>query len=278
MTQEFEVSLNHITLRGLKFGSPEKPTILALHGWLDNANSFAPLATFLPDFHVIALEFAGHGKSDHRSPDAHYHLVDNVQDLHQVIERLALSPVVLLGHSMGGIVASMYAASFPEMVSKLVIMESFGPLTMEADSSHEQLKKSIASRIAMESKTVKHPESVEKAVTARLMAGKMAKSSAQLLMERNIEVKGELLTWRTDPRLRTISSLRLTEAQANAFLRNIACSWLTILGEEGFEKLKVNFEKRRHLVKNMTFKTCPGGHHLHMDQPENVASEILRFL
>lgn len=275
--QEFELALNHICLRGLKFGLPEKPVVLALHGWLDNANSFAPLAAILPDYHIIALEFAGHGKSDHRSVDAHYHLTDNVQDLHEVIQILGLSDVLLLGHSMGGIVASMYAASFPQQVAKLIVMESFGPLTMAAESSPEQLKKSIESRIAIEHKAVKHPDTLEKAVTARLMAGKMAASSARLLMERNIDTAGNKLRWRTDPRLRTISSLRLTEPQANAFLQQINCPWLTILGESGFEKLKVNFHKRKDNVQNLSFKSCKGGHHLHMDHPEDVASEIVQF-
>ena len=149
---------------------------------------------------------------------------------------------------------------------------------MEPRSSASQLRKSIDSRIENAAKTPRHPDSMETAVKARMMAGKMHLTSAQGLMQRNIvESEGEL-KWRTDPRLRTISSLRLTDEQSNSFIESVTCSWLTILGEQGFEKLKVNLEKRRHLAQGMQDCTCPGGHHLHMDEPGPVAEKIIGFL
>jgi len=274
---EFELPLANITLRGLKFGDEDKPVILALHGWLDNASSFIPLAEYLSDYHIIALDLAGHGKSDHRSKGAHYHLADNVQDIHEAITALNIADVLLVGHSMGGIVASMYAACFPEMVQKLVVIESFGPLTMGPESSHEQLRRSVESRIETQCKTPRHPESFATAVKARLIAGKMLEYSAELLMKRNISESSGELSWRTDPRLRTISSLRLTEEQANDFIANISCPWLAILGTEGFEKLKTNFHRRRELAQNLEYADCAGGHHVHMDNPKSVAEKIVGF-
>ncbi|MCC2607379.1 alpha/beta fold hydrolase [Planctobacterium marinum] len=275
--KDIEIPLANITLRGLEFGDSSQPTILALHGWLDNAASFIPLAACLSGYHILAVDFAGHGKSDHRVPGAHYHLMDNVQDLHELVTYLKLNKVLLLGHSMGGIVASVYASCFPENVERLAVIESFGPLTMAADTSPEQLKKSIESRLAMQQKAPRHPDSLETAVKARLMAGDMNKASAQLLMERNLMQTPDGLRWRTDPRLRTISSLRLTEAQANAFIVNVSCPWLTLLGSEGFEKLKVNVDKRKAQVAQLELETCPGGHHLHMDNPRPVAEKISTF-
>lgn len=275
---EFEIPLQSITMRGLRFGSDDKPVLLALHGWLDNAASFAPIAEYLPDYQIVALDFAGHGKSDHRAAGAHYHLVDNIQDIHEAIRFLDLSAVTIVGHSMGGIVATMYAACFPEMVEKLVVLESFGPLTLEPESSHEQLRKSVESRIENAAKSPRHPDSLETAVKARLTAGKMHTESAELLMTRNIREEDGSLRWSTDPRLRTISSLRLTDEQANSFISNVKCPWLTILGSEGFEKLKVNFEQRKFLVSDLVEATCPGGHHLHMDNPVPVAQKIISFL
>ena len=116
---EFEITLNALTVRGIRYGSEDKPEILALHGWLDNAASFEPLSRYLSDYQIIALDFVGHGKSDHRANGAHYHLVDNVQDVHEAIQALGLSELKIIGHSMGGIIAAMYAACFPEMVKKI---------------------------------------------------------------------------------------------------------------------------------------------------------------
>ena len=274
---EIEFALPHMTFRGLSFGDPKQPLVLALHGWLDNAASFIPLAKCLPDFHIVALDLAGHGKTDHRAQGAHYHLMDNVQDLHQVIELMGLDKVSFVSHSMGGIISSVYASCFPEKVLNLAVIESFGPLTLEADTSPQQLRESIESRIASQQKTPRHPGSLEAAVTARLVAGRMNRESAQLLMQRNIETANDGLKWRTDPRLRTISSLRLTEPQANAFIAGVQCPWLTILGSEGFEKLRVNVQRRKSLAKRLEVVTCQGGHHLHMDNPKPVAEKISTF-
>ena len=149
---------------------------------------------------------------------------------------------------------------------------------MEPETGHQQLRKSIESRIDSAAKTPRHPESIETAVKARMMAGKMQKTSAELLMQRNIKVSGEILRWRTDPKLRTISSMRLTEEQANNFISQVSCPWLVIFGSEGFEKLKINFEKRKHLAQHLDQVTCLGGHHLHMDHPAPVAEKIIGFL
>lgn len=274
---EVEFALPHMTFRGISFGDPKLPPVLALHGWLDNAASFIPLAKHLPEYHIIALDLAGHGKTDHRAPGAHYHLMDNVQDLHQIIHSLGAENVSFLSHSMGGIISSVYASCFPEKVRKLAVIESFGPLTLEAESSPQQLRESIESRIANEQKSPRHPNSLDAAIAARLMAGKMNRESAQLLMERNIEKTSDGLKWRTDKRLRTISSLRLTEAQANAFIEGVQCPWLTILGTTGFEKLKVNLARRESRVNRLEVVTCEGGHHLHMDNPKEVAEKISLF-
>lgn len=276
--QEVEYQLNNLTLRGLRFGDKNKPVVLALHGWLDNAASFIPLAAHLNQYQIIAIDMAGHGESEHRSADAHYHLVDWVQDLHELITLNQWQNLILVGHSLGGIISSLYAATFPEQVQKLIVIESFGPLTEPAESSPSQLRKSVESRLAMHQKQAKHPANLRQAVQARKVAGDLSVDAARLLVSRNlVEVEG-MLKWRTDRRLRTISSLRQTDEQAQSFLQTIKCPMLVVLGHEGFEKLKVNVQKRQHWVNNLTIEHCPGGHHLHMDYPFPVAQKIVEFI
>ncbi|MBC3767236.1 alpha/beta fold hydrolase [Neptunicella marina] len=276
--QSVEYQLNHLKLTGLRFGAQGKPLILALHGWLDNAASFIPLAAHFPDYQFVAIDMAGHGESQHRSLDAHYHLVDWVQDLHELICLNDWQDIILLGHSLGGIVGSLYSATFPEKVQKLILLESFGPLTEPEETSVAQLRKSVDSRIAIQHKTAKHPETLRQAVQARKVAGDLSVDSARLLVSRNLaEIDGKL-QWRTDRRLRTISSLRQTEAQAQSFLQAIECPVLAVLGQEGFEKLKLNLQKRQSWVKKLTIAQTPGGHHLHMDYPFPVAQKIIDFL
>ena len=99
---EFELTLSTLTMRGVRYGDENKPALIALHGWLDNAASFRPLSEHLTDYQLISLDFAGHGKSDHRANGAHYHLIDNIQDLHEAIALLALPEVNIVAHSMVG--------------------------------------------------------------------------------------------------------------------------------------------------------------------------------
>ncbi|XOV78747.1 MAG: alpha/beta fold hydrolase [Aestuariibacter sp.] len=271
-------SLRNIDLSALTFGNPEGYPVLCLHGWLDNAASFQPLAPFLEEFQLLALDLPGHGHSGHRSLGAHYHLLDNITDLHELVELLGWEEFYILGHSLGGILGSIYAACFPEKVKKLVAIEAFGGLTEEPKSSAEQLRKSVISRLSRAEKATRHPSSVDTAVAARIMAGKMHESSARLLMQRNIQDHQGTLRWRTDPRLRTVSPLRLTEPQANAFIESIQCPWLTLLGDKGFEKLKINLQRRKHSVQQFHYAECEGGHHVHMDNPEPVACAVRDFL
>ena len=108
--------------------------ILLLHGWLDNAASFWKMAPSLAaTAHVVALDLPGHGKSGHRSPDGPVVLLaDACYHVGQVLDLLEWNTdqqVVLIGHSMGGSVALMYTAAYPERVSSLVLLESLGPMT-----------------------------------------------------------------------------------------------------------------------------------------------------
>lgn len=265
-------------MNGLAFGDPTKPLILALHGWLDNAASFVPLSDYLEDYYLVALDFIGHGHSEHRSADAHYHQMDFVQDLHELVDSQGWNNFILLGHSMGGIVGSLYASSFPERVSAFITIEAFGPITKEADSSAKQLRDSILSRIELRNRPARHPTSFSQAVTARVSAGFMNVASAELLVERNLWRQDDVLKWRTDRRLRTISSVRVTQSQAEHFMRSLTMPVAVIYGFDGFDQVKGFVDERRGWVNDLIVGSCAGGHHLHMDNPEAVSQKIKTFL
>jgi pimeloyl-ACP methyl ester carboxylesterase len=276
--QEIEFPLHNITLRGLGFGDPSKPLILALHGWLDNAATFEPLAGYLTDFYLIALDLAGHGKSEHRSKDAHYHLVDFVYDVHEVIESQGWDNFILLGHSMGGIIGSLYTSCFPEKVSKYITIESLGPFTKDSETSPTQLRESIESRLTGAASTGKRPSSKQSVIRARAHAGGFSDDCAALLVERNLtEVDGEL-AFSSDRRLRTFSSLRLTEDQARAFLEAITCPTIVIIADNGYEMVKKTVELRKTWIKQVKLVQSPGSHHPQLDNPQSVSAHILHFL
>lgn len=275
--EKVQFNLDNLTLHGLKWGSPDKPLVFALHGWLDNANSFLPISDYLTDYQVIAIDLPGHGWSSHRGTDAHYHFFDWIQDMYELFQQQEWQQVYYLGHSMGGIIGTFFASVFPERVKKLICMESIGAYTKSEESTIEQIRESILSRVKMRTKKKRVHETIESAVTARASAGEFSREIAEILVSRNIEKLDDGYSWRTDQRLRTLSSLRLTEEQAKVILQGIDCETLIIAGEKGYDSVKQWRDSRLSVMKKGRFIELPGGHYLHMEQPEVVAEQIRCF-
>jgi pimeloyl-ACP methyl ester carboxylesterase len=85
-------------LAGLRWGSQGAAPVLCLHGWLDNAASFLPLAEQLDGLDLVALDFAGHGHSDHRHHTARYYLTEYLWDVEAAMDALGWESCHLMGH------------------------------------------------------------------------------------------------------------------------------------------------------------------------------------
>ena len=96
--EELRLALPHIELAAHVFGPVDGRPVIALYGWLDNANSFARLAPQLQGLRIVALDMAGHGLSQHRPVGAGYALYDYAHDVLQVAEQLGWQRFSLLGH------------------------------------------------------------------------------------------------------------------------------------------------------------------------------------
>lgn len=273
---ELTFTIPNRSIAALTNGQTEKPLLLMVHGWLDNAASFSKLIPLLHDFHVIAIDLPGHGKSSHRSPDAHYHLLDYVHDLQCLVHAQGWKDFSIVGHSLGGIISSMYCAVFPELVDKFVCIESAGPLTEPESTSVEQLRKAIQSRIEANEKQIKQPKDLNSIVHARQKVSDLTSENAGMILQRNTiyDKQTDTLQWSTDKRLRTVSSLRLTNPQVENLLKGIQCPIHFVLGSNGFSKVKDLMEKRKSLFKNAQVTTVEGGHHVHMEA-EVVISQII---
>ena len=251
--------------------------VLALHGWLDNAASFLPLLPLLPN-PVVALDFAGHGLSDHRPAEAATHYVDHVRDVLAVADELGWSQFILLGHSMGAGVATLFAGCYPERVARLVLIEGIGPPSTPAADVAGTLRRAIDDMQQLPGKQKPVYATLEQAVEARMRGfGGLSAACSQLLCERGLEPVPGGLTWRTDARLRLTSSLRLTEEQVEGFARAIRAPTLLIVGEQGLGG-QGQFRHRIDWIEGLQRVQLPGRHHLHMESPEPVAAAICRFL
>jgi esterase len=118
--REQSVILNGLRLRFLERGSESGRPMVLLHGTGDNARTWDLIAPHLASqFRVIALDQRGHGKSGWAVPPA-YRCGDYMLDLTALIDHLGLEGMILLGHSMGALHASLYAALHPGRVAALI--------------------------------------------------------------------------------------------------------------------------------------------------------------
>ena len=109
------------------------PPVLILHGFLEQGFAWDAVARQLVAAlgrNVVAPDHRGHGRSEHVGAGGFYHFWDYVGDVQAVVDHLG-GVVDLVGHSMGGTMAALYAGSRPETVRRLALLEGFGPPDVE---------------------------------------------------------------------------------------------------------------------------------------------------
>ena len=285
---EMHWPLDNITLSGLTWPNSSeessRPPAILLHGWLDNAMSFARLAPLLAENTTVhAVDMAGHGHSGHRPPGYSYWLMDYVGDLSELVERhfpeSERYPLDLVGHSLGGIVCALYAAAFPERVRRLVMIDSLGALSRPARETIPQLRRALQKRRAGSAAPAVYPD-IQSA--ARIREGGLSPLSpeaARTLVPRNMRTETGGFIWRTDARLRHPTPLMMTEEQVRASLSAIQTPTLFVRAEEGLLVSRGGLDSRAGLVPNLETVDVPGGHHCHLDgEVTPVAETINRFL
>ena len=121
-----------VSVRGLRYhlrewGEPGAPRLVLLHGWMDVSASFQFVVDALGrDWHVLAPDWRGFGLSE-KGPGDCYWFPDYLGDLDAILGEASPDlPASLVGHSMGGNVALMYAGARPARVGAVVNLEGFG--------------------------------------------------------------------------------------------------------------------------------------------------------
>lgn len=266
--EEIRLTLGHIELAAHLFGPADGLPVIALHGWLDNANSFARLAPHLKGLRIVALDLAGHGYSGHRPVGAGYALADYAHDVLRVVEQLGWARFGLLGHSLGAIISVQLAGALPERVSHLALIDGVIPPTLSEQDAAERLGLALQAQLRLEGKRKSVYATLEEGVEAR-MKGMVAVSreAAELLAQRGLMPVPGGYSWRSDSRLTLPSPTRLNQDQAMAFVKRIACPACLVVAADGM------LARHTQLLEQLPFEqvTLPGGHHLHLNDAEGAA-------
>jgi pimeloyl-ACP methyl ester carboxylesterase len=277
--EEWQLAVGAQTWAGLAWGEMGTPPALLLHGWLDNAGSFAPLARLLDGRRLWVPDLPGHGRSGHRPPGTWYHFVDYVSDVMALAQALGLEQFDLIGHSMGGAIATLVAAAYPERIRRLVLIEALGPLARPAASCTTDLRRAIDARLALPDKQLKlHPDRA-RARNARMQANGLSEAAADALIERALMPAPGGYIWRSDPRQTLPTPIRGTEEQYLAVLEAIRAPTLAIFADPATPYLSGSDAERRLLaLRPERVVHLPGSHHLHLENAPPVAELLGAFL
>lgn len=280
-----------VDLRGLRlhvreWGQQGAPRLYFLHGWMDASVSFQFIVDALAaDWHVIAPDWRGFGLSGWTSADG-YWFADYFADLDAILRLYEDDDAVavnLVGHSMGGNVALMYAGIRPQRVAHVVALDAFG-MTDRAPEEAPARYRQWLDQLGQSSPIRVH-------ASLQLLARQLQKANPRLADERAAWLAQAIAQqeeggWRVagDPRHKRINPVLYRRGEAQACWREVSAAVLSIEAEDASLRLRLGIDDAAHRAAHACFrrlevvrlKNC--GHNLHHDQPEVVARLIEDFL
>lgn len=289
------VPWGHIAVK--VWGSQKNPPVLCLHGWLDNANSFDRLIPLLPQgFHYVAMDFGGHGLSSHHNPGLPYYHQSFVSDVRRVAAAFKWTRFSILGHSFGGFVGSTFACTFPEMVDKLILLDT-SPFALDFNETENILtykRRNIEHMLKMEasqkSPRVSSPEELLQGFLAK--NNHLSKESGELLLQRGTTKVDTGLVLNRDPRISLPENVIdfVSKEMFVYYTRSLQANVLLIKATQGyFDVRRENDDKKEVLLfmldaqrailkERFQYVEVPGNHYVHMNEPHLVAGFISSFL
>lgn len=282
-----------LTLRGLRHhvriwpadaARPVAGTLVLLHGWMDVSASFQFIVDLLEqNWRVLAPDWRGYGLSDRSSADC-YWFADYLADLDQLLDRLLPDePVRLVGHSMGGNVAMLYAGVRPGRIAKLLNLEGMGLPATEPDQAPDRYAQWLDE--LRQSREPRLFESVD-ALAARLMqnnphltqtrAGYLALHWGRPCPDGRVELAG-------DPAHRIVNPVLYRVEEALACWRKITAPVMLAVSERindwhAFIE-SPEYKERLGVIPSLQTRKIEGaGHMMHHDRPDALARLIDEFM
>lgn len=277
-TNGIELSVRFI--EGAKGKLHEPRTLLLLHGFLDAAATWDLTAEKLAaeGYDLVAPDLRGFGDSARIPSGGYYHFADYVADVDGLVDAVGAPWLGVVGHSMGGGIAALFAGTRPEKVKKVAILEGLGPIADPPSLAVERMRKWLRDLARIERKP-RRLGTIEQAVERLVVTHpridrSLLASRAELLTRRDDE---GTLSWAYDPLHRTTSPTPFDPAVFKAFLGSIACPALYLTGGPmGWHP--PDEEERSSAIPGLLRVDIPdAGHMMHWTAPGELARALVDF-
>lgn len=286
----------HVRRWGPEDGASALPPLVLLHGWMDVGASYqfvvdAFSADFFAGRTIIAPDWRGFGLTRPKAPVDHYQFVDYLADLDQLLDHHAPGQAVdLVGHSMGGNVAMLYAGARPARIRRLVNLEGFGLSATQAGDAPARYAQWLdeTRALARGELDLKSYDSLEgvaqrlRKTNRRLDAGKalwLARHWAAPDAGGRWHILGDAAHKVVNPHLFRVDEVLALYAAISAPTLAVEASDDSLAQwNQGRYTLDEYHARLAHVRDCRTQRVDDAGHMLHHDQPQAVAQLIEDFL
>lgn len=284
------VPWGHIS--GKWYGPQDVRPILGLHGWLDNAGTFDTLVPLLPP-HVafLSIDLPGHGLSSRLPEGCHYHSVDNLLVIRMIMNQYKWEKVSLIGHSMSGIGAFVFAAVFPEKTEMIISIDALKPHQRTPEKAINTMAGRLEDFLIEDrriSSNAEPPSYTYDQLIDRLHHGSLnsvEKEYCKHLLARNVQRSERDANKYFFCRDRRVMFYNYTIAHQDVCVemaKKITAPHMFIRATNStlFESKKYFDEVMEILLKkdNFVYVEAEGTHHLHLNNPKNIINDINRFI
>lgn len=268
----------------VEWGSRQAPTVVLVHGVRDHCRTWDDLIARLSqtgDYHFVAPDLRGHGDSDWVQGSG-YRYFDYIYDLQQLIEQNRLGPVLLVGHSLGAAIAAFFSAVYPELVSKLVLLEGIGLW------SRENAQAGVAAQIREWSSLTRDLAARESRRYPDLQTAyqRMQEANPQLTEDQAfhltlhgaVQLEDGQFIWKYDQYTYNFLGVGLSKAEIIELWQNILAPTLVINADQGLENRTGQDDTLQYFRDADLHDVANAGHWIHHDQPATVAALMVDFL
>jgi pimeloyl-ACP methyl ester carboxylesterase len=277
--------LRHNVLEWTTRAATAGPTALIVHGFQDAAATWDDVATVLAEdggLRVLAPDMRGFGDGPRVPAGAYYYFPDYVADLAALIRAHVArdAPLFVVGHSMGATVVSYYAGAFPELPTKIALVDGVGPMDNPASVAPVRLRAWIEGQDRVHTEPPRARFATLEDATVRLgrynpgLDPAMLRRRAAQLTRR--DEAAQAFTWKHDPLHATTSPIPFFAQSYRAFASQVTCPTLYVSGgPQGFHV--PDEEERLSCFAALTRETIDGGHALHWTRPRELGDALVRF-